>query len=126
METYPSIDEKNGGPPFAFEIENDYVGLGTVAHILKEIDGVTEVRMRRLFSKWEEIHIWFKYANHDCVVWEPFGDNSRYWIGPKNPEEKFDVREIENAFKRYRPPFHRAVIGDILSLRLFKRLVGRS
>lgn len=121
MKTYPLIDEKKGDRPFAFEIENAYVGTGTIARLLAEVDGVTDVRARKLFRGSSEIHVEFKYLNHDYIVWEPYGDNSRYWIGPKNPEESAgDIGNVENAFKRYRPPFYREVIGDILTLRLFK------
>lgn len=125
MQTYPIMD-KQGLRPFAFEIENVYVGPGTIGRLLMQVDGVADVRVRRLFGKWEDVHVWFKYRNRDYVVLEPFGDNSRYWIGPKDPEENaFDVRDIENVFKRYRPPLHREILGDILTLRLFKRLIGR-
>ena len=121
MKTYPLIDEKKGDRPFAFEIENAYVGTGTIARLLAEVDGVTDVRARKLFRGSSEIHVEFKYLNHDYIVWEPYGDNSRYWIGPKNPEESAgDIGNVENAFKSYRPPFYREVIGDILTLRLFK------
>ena len=83
MKTYPLIDEKKGDRPFAFEIENAYVGTGTIARLLAEVDGVTDVRARKLFRGSSEIHVEFKYLNHDYIVWEPYGDNSRYWIGPK-------------------------------------------
>lgn len=126
VETYPLIDEKKGHYPFAFEVKNAYVAPGTIARLLMEIDGITDVRTRRLFSGSSEIHVEFKYLSRDYIVWEPYGDNSRYWIGPKNPEESAgDISNIEDVFKRYRPPFHREVIGDILSFRLFKRLAGR-
>ncbi len=62
-----------------------------------------------------------------AIVLEPYGDNSRYWIGPKEPAENaLDVGDIENAFKAYRPPLHRKILGDVLTLRLFKRLAGRA
>ncbi len=127
METYPLIDEKKGDRPFAFEIENIYAGSRTIARLLTEVDGVTDVHLKKRFGSSDDIRVEFKYRNHDYVVLEPYGDNSRYWIGPKNPAESAgDISDVENIFKRHRPPFHRAVIGDILTLRLFKRLVGRA
>lgn len=126
MKTYPLKDEQFDYP-FAFEIENVYAGPRAVGRLLRAIDGVTEVRVRRMFGKWEDIHVWFKYRGHDCVVWEPYGDNSRYWIGPKDAEhEKFDVSALEEAFEVFRPPLHRVIVGDVLTLRLFKRLIGRA
>jgi hypothetical protein len=121
METYPIVDERTGCC-FAFEIENVYVSLAAVARILSAVPGVTGVRIRRRFSKWEDIHIWFRVSTHDCVVEEPFGDNSRYWIGPQNASDIFDIHEVEDAFKRYRPPIHLQVAGDMLSFRLTRLL----
>lgn len=122
METYPTIDEKSGRV-LDFEIDNIYVNNSNVARILSKVDGVAEVRVRKLFSRWEEVHIWFKYMNHDCIVWEPFGDNSRYWIGSKTLKEAtLDMSKVETAFKQYRPPFIRKILGDILSFRIFSQL----
>lgn len=120
MKTYP---DENVQPDSAvgFEIDNIYVSLRTVARILRDINGVTEVKKRRLFSKWEEIHIWFKYLNHECVVIEPFGDNSRYWIGPKSREERFDISNVEVAFRQYQPPPIVKIFGDLITLN-FKSL----
>ena len=86
LRTHPSTDEATGRT-LAFEIDNIYMSLAAVARVLTAVPCVAGVRKRRPFSKWEEIHIWFSFAGHDCVVWEPFGDNSRYWIGPKNPTD---------------------------------------
>lgn len=126
MQTYPTMD-KHGLHPLAFEIENVYVGPRAIGRILEQVNGVSGVRVRRAFSKWEDVHVWFKYMDRDYVVVEPFGDNSRYWIGPKEaPENAPDVGAVENAFKDYRPPLHREIFGDVLTLRLFKRLIGRA
>ena len=124
MQTY--LDENvQHGSAVGFEVDNIYVSLGTVASILKNINGVTEIEKRRLFSKWEGIHILFKYMNHECVVIEPFGDSSRYWIGPKNSEEKFDISNVESAFRRYQPPLIVKIFGDLITLN-FKSLFKSS
>lgn len=119
MKTY--LDEHvDHGSVIGFEIDNIYVSLGTVARILKGVNGVTEVKKRKLFSKWEEVHIEFKYHNNKCVLIEPFGDNSRYWIGPNDPEERFDFSDVEVAFRRYKPPLIVKIFGDLITLN-FKR-----
>lgn len=124
METFLQTNKKGMGP-IAFEIENVYVSRRTVADLLKKVDGVTEVRLRGHFGSSDDVRVEFKYLNCGYIVWEPYGDNSRYWIGPQNPsEESSDIRAIEKVFESYRPPFPRRILGDILSLRLLKRLVG--
>jgi hypothetical protein len=126
MRTYSLIDKTKGDHSFAFEIENAYVSRRTVARLLKQVDGVTEVRLGGGFTSSNDFRVEFKYRNQDYVCWEPFGDNSRYWIGPKDPDEGAgSIATVEDAFKHYRPPIYRAVIGDVLTLRLLKRLVGR-
>jgi hypothetical protein len=122
MKTYPIFDDKKGDRPFSFEIENIYVSRRTVARLLKKGKGVTHVRLGGHFSSSNDIRVEFKYRNHDYIVLEPYGDNSRYWIGPKNPvEHAGDIGDVESVFKHYRPPFHRALLGNALTLRLFKR-----
>lgn len=127
MDTHPIIDQKKGNYPFAFEIENVYVGIRKIAQLLSTVSGVNEVSKRKLFSQSSDVHIEFKYLNTDYIVWEPYGDSSRYWIGPKNTSSNVgDISKIENVFRTYRPPFYREIIGDILSLRPFKRTTRRS
>lgn len=124
MRTYPIVD-KESTFPFAFEIENAYIWPRGVAEVLREVDGVSNVRVRRAFSQWDDIHVWFDYMNREFIVFEPYGDSSRYLIGPREAELKdIDVRSIEAAFRRYRPPFLRQLVGDVLTFRLFKRMFG--
>ena len=121
METHPIIDETHEHA-VAFEIETVYVSPGTIARLLAPIDGVTDVQTRRMFGQSSDIHVEFKYRSRDHVVWEPYGDSSRYWIGPKNPMEcTNEIERIEKAFKDYSPPFYRRILGGILSLKLTRR-----
>jgi hypothetical protein len=85
MNTYPIFDKASRHVQ-AFEIENAYLGVGTVAHLLAKIEGVSDLRARKMFSKSGEIRAEFKFEGRDCVVAEPFGDNSRYWMGPRTFE----------------------------------------
>jgi hypothetical protein len=124
METF--LVKHEGIRLIAFEIENIYVSRRTIARLLKKVDGVTEIRLRGHFGSSDDIRVEFKYLNCDYMAWEPYGDNSRYWIGPQNPSEgSSDIGVIESVFKSYRPPLHRRVLGDVLTLRLFKRLISR-
>jgi hypothetical protein len=121
METYPIFKEEKDNRPYAFEVENAYVRPVTIARLLKAIDGVSNVRARGIFHGSSEIHIEFRYLDQDYMVWEPYGDNSRYWIGPKDAvEDMKDISQIESVFKKYQLPFWRQILGDILSLKLFK------
>ncbi|MES2049846.1 MAG: hypothetical protein V4447_15700 [Pseudomonadota bacterium] len=46
----------------------------------------------------------FKFHGKAAVVNEPWGDNSRYWIGLEDPDAlpHIDITSIHEAFKQYR------------------------
>ena len=121
VKTFPAATAPDGRL-LAFEVENAYIGPGTVARLLRQADGVTDVEQRRLFSRESDVHVRFKYLGEPCIVWEPYGDNSRYWIGPENPDSfNRSIGDVEKVLANHKPPMHRALIGDLLSLRFGKR-----
>lgn len=121
MNTFPLAVGQDGHPK-AFEVENVYVSPSTVAQILERTEGVTDVEQRRLFAGESEVHVKFKYQGYTCIVWEPYGDNSRYWIGPESTAAfEGNMDQVEAAFRKYQPPLLRSIIGDLLSLRFLRR-----
>lgn len=126
MNTYPDVDERNG-QPFAFEIENSYLSLKSIGEVLSKVDGVANIETRPSFGRgWGENRARFKYHGRDFVVWEPHGDSSRYWIGPPREDDRTDIRAIEAAFQVYEPPPVARLLGDLLTLRMVKRIFGRA
>ena len=113
---------KNNGSKFGFEIENVYISTKKIAKLLTTIKGVTNIKSRKLFDFGNEYHIEFDYNKYKFVVWEPFSDNSRYWICLKEDLSiEVDISDLENVFIKYNPPILVKIIGDILSLK-FKLL----
>lgn len=116
MRTYPIVDD--AGLMFALEVENAYVGPGALAQVIGAVSGVSAVQPRKPFSGSADTRVTFQYQGMPFVVMEPFGDNSRYWIGPESPEAgKVDVSALDRALKEYRPSRLAKVVGDLLSLR---------
>ena len=74
---------RDDGYFLAFEIENVYVRPRKIGEILSAVGGVTDVRVRRSSRESRDVHVTLKYLGAEYIVWEPFGDNSRYWIGPE-------------------------------------------
>jgi hypothetical protein len=125
MKTYQTATD-TGGRVFGFQIDNVYVSPTTCARILRSVDGVSDVRLRKIFTAWDETHVRFRYRDAECVVWEPHGDNSLYWIGQeKMAREPIDMSAVERAFEIYQPPIYRRIVGDVLTLRFLKRPVRR-
>lgn len=112
---------------FAFEIKKAYIAPAVIARLLSSVEYVTDIQRRKIFSAAADVHLSFNYIGQPYIVWEPYGDSSRYWIGPGlDTERDVDITPIETVFRCYRPPFHRALLGNILSLRFpFRALHGR-
>ena len=122
MKTY-QVTNAQGQPTYAFEIENIYIGLNAITRILAEVEGVNDVRARKAFAKSCNAHIEFKYLEVPYIVWEPYGDSSRYWIGPNGSVSSTpQASALENAFKRYQPPLFRTILGDVLTLQFVNRM----
>ena len=96
MKTYPLYKDRI---LFAFEINNTFVRNKKIALILKKVNNVTNIQPRKTFTNDEgDIHLKFKYLNQKYIVWEAYGDSSRYWIGPEEENDILDISAIEKAF----------------------------
>ena len=63
--------------------------------------GVSDVR-RNWFS---DDRVTFTFQGVPFVINEPWGDNSRYWVGPLAPEASGpDISPLHSAFVHYRGP----------------------
>jgi len=87
METFPLRNE--AGEIFAFEIPSSYFSSsGAVGRFFARCPGVVIERVRRFFEFGNEVHVIFSLDGEKYEVWEPFGDNSRYWVGPKGESKQ--------------------------------------
>lgn len=75
------------GRLLAFEVENAGLDRRGVCRIVGAIPGARITR-RPKFLSWlrEEVFCEFLVDGKKFIAWEPFGDNSRYWIGPGSTE----------------------------------------
>lgn len=104
MKTYPFFKDNNGHP-FAFEIDNMDVWYRGITNLLGKIEGVTAIQIKKkFFSGSDDVRVEFKYNDIGFVVWEPYGDSSRYWIGPENDKDiGIDITGIESSFRQLNP-----------------------
>lgn len=124
MRTFPIVDPN--GTLFAVEVEKLYARPKTLAKIICSVDGVSSMRVRPIFGASPEIHARFTYLGSGFVIWEPYGDNSRYWLGPADPEaQKVSILPIEERLRLYQPPKLVALWGNLISLRV-RSLFGNS
>jgi hypothetical protein len=96
MKTYPHI--RPDGTVAYFEVSNLLPwSLGFMRRLLTSVEGVSGYK-RQWFN---EDRFSFVYRGLPCVVNEPFGDNSRYWIGPSQKDPPLDMGPIHDAFVRF-------------------------
>jgi hypothetical protein len=119
MKTYATF-LSNDGTLIAFEIDNVYVSRRGITKLLRSSGQVTDVKLQGHFGSSNDIRVSFTYFGERFIVWEPYGDSSKYWIGPEEPDRLLaDVTHLKKLFDFYRPSFLRCLIGDLLTLRIF-------
>ena len=98
METQLILNDE--GSIVAFEIKSWRSGPRMIANFLSNEIGAKVTFRCKWFTR-EEVHLRFKYDDHDFVLWEPHGDCSRYWIC-FNDNSKRDadlIEKLQNSFK---------------------------
>jgi hypothetical protein len=99
MKTHPIL--RADVSMLAFEVSSAWLSFRPLFKIIRSVEGVTDVR-RRFFN---ENRLTFIFYGVPFVVNEPWGDSSRYWIGPENPEiSSIDASRINQAFSNYKGP----------------------
>ena len=95
VRTYPLFRED--GSLFAFEVTSTWLSFRSIFRVLRSVEGVAGVK-RNYFN---EDRASFTYGGEPWVVNEPFGDNSRYWIGPqRGVHSELEVAPVHEAFLR--------------------------
>jgi hypothetical protein len=96
MKTYPIL--RADGTVQAFEISSSWLTFRPIYKLLRSVRSVDNIK-RNWFN---EDRISFTFHGRLCVINEPWGDNSRFWIGPVAPEPELDVTRLHDAFRNYR------------------------
>ena len=94
MKTYPQ--RRPDGSVHSFEISNFLVTRQRIRAILRAVPAVADVELARDC----EDRLRFRFHERPCLVTEPYGDNSRYWIGIENADDPLglDLGPVERAF----------------------------
>ena len=84
---------------FAFEVANILLRRRGACSVVKQIPGARITRRPKLFSWFREDDFCeFEIDGITFVISEPFGDNSRYWIGPKPPRWVPQLAVVRETF----------------------------
>ena len=99
------------GKEFAFEVDNFHLSRKGLCRLVAGIPGCIVTRKPSRF-RWshedEDEFCTFELEGVRFVAWEPWGDNRRYWVGPKveqgsSPKWCPQLDRVREAFNRARP-----------------------
>jgi hypothetical protein len=92
------------GRVFAFEISNTFFSRKKLCKFVQSIPETQILKTPSIRSslKVDDEFCEFETRGQKFVAWEPFGDNSRYWIGPKPALWCEQVSLVKNAFANHK------------------------
>jgi hypothetical protein len=102
MKVYDVHDEQ--GRIQSFEIENSPISRGAVIKILKTIPGLIVKRSPAWFRFGEEDFCEFELGGTIFQASEPWGDSSRFWLGPSSGSYSEKILVVKDAFVRHSAP----------------------
>ena len=95
------IKDKSGRI-FAFEIAN--FGRYRACRFIGRIPGVKVLRRQRHFQIMSDDEFCeFEVEGQKFVIEEPFGDNSRFWVGPNPLNWCPQIDQVRSVFAAYKP-----------------------
>jgi len=107
MRTNPTHDEE--GRLFAFEISS-LLGRRFACRIAASVPGVRVVA----FNLRSDVFCEFEVAGETFIIEEPFGDNSRYWIGQAGGGRSAGIQTVQSHFEKSRLGFTAVAMGAVL------------
>lgn len=111
LRTYPL--KNNSGETYAFEVGNALLSPREIARFVKTGLGAELTAGPQSFLASDDMRLRFRYAGTEFEVVEPYGDNSRYWVGPAgaNPSRVASIDDLHAAFVSYRPSLLRRLLA---------------
>lgn len=95
MRTYDIC--KENGELMAFEVNNLLLTRLGAIRVVRRISGV-----KILATPWVRQDVFCRFAleGREFLIEEPWGDNSRYWVGPSEPvEPTSQIKVVKTAFQ---------------------------
>src|SRR3954466_3461405 len=120
MHTYAIRSDSGTATPI-FQVETVYISPRALVDVLSRTENVTNVkRGKAIPGETSDVVARFEYLGRPFMVWEPFADSGRYWIGPADMVEgepdvaPSDTTALRLEFERYRPHIVRAIVGNLV------------
>jgi hypothetical protein len=111
MRTHPVRNEE--GRLFAFEISS-LLGRRFASRIAATVPGVRVLASNLRSDAFCE----FEVAGETFIIEEPFGDNSRYWVGPVGAGRLAGIQTVHSHFEKSRLGFTAVAMSAVLCVAL--------
>lgn len=102
------------GQPYAFEVENLWLRQAGAIDVVRSTPGVSVSPADP--NRFDDEFCVFELNGVIFAMSEPFGDNSRYWVGPVEAGHEAELAIVRQAFLALRRP-------EWISARLFSALL---
>jgi hypothetical protein len=101
MKIYDLIDES--GHAYAFEVGNIALSRRDACELASTVAGVQITRRPRRWGLDDDEFCEFAINGVTFVIWEPFGDNSRFWVGPQPLRPVPELAAVRDVFAKAKP-----------------------
>lgn len=98
MKTYTL--KNDDGEITGFEIPNSFISSKSIARFIEKATGSEIISVRKMFSP-SDVHVNFVYENIEFEVCEPFGDNSRLWVYPKDKLKSKAIQSLKRKVSEF-------------------------
>ena len=99
------------GEVYAFQVQSILIPLKRIIKLLQRESSVAQIKTRSVLECNPDVHCEFVYRGERYMIWEPYGDSSRYWVGPISDEApQVDISPLVQLFQNYRVGFMRQLI----------------
>src|ERR1051325_2932956 len=92
MRVFDILD--SDGRIFAFEVNNNFLSRRRIVRIIEKIPNAEVIRTQKRRDEFCE----FTVEGENFVIWEPWNDSSRFWIGPKSKRYTPQFESIRRVF----------------------------
>jgi hypothetical protein len=114
MRIYELLNEQ--GKPRAFEVSNLFLTRNRACQIAASVTGAKVSKRSRVFRDSDDF-CEFNIGDETFIIEEPYGDNSRFWIGPKTQSASHALPAIRAKFEnhnQWKSPISVIFIGSLI------------
>lgn len=84
-----------------FEVSKVLLSRKRAIKIIKSIPETKDIKENLR----EDVFCYFKLGGREFQIWEPFGDNSRFYVGEEESKYSYQLVALKEKFEKHKPNF---------------------